>query len=90
MSAFQTVLRIKTWDAHWCWGIHLHLAVARKDSTALNIELALDESLTPFKTRTCHSEPFHCLSRENCVCGDSQVKFPPFVGSSHSLPRSEL
>jgi hypothetical protein len=64
--------------------------MAGKDSTVLNNELALDESLTPFKMRTCHSESFHCLSGEYCVCGDSQVKFPPFVGSSHSLPRSEL
>jgi hypothetical protein len=88
-STFQTVLRIKTWDAHCCWAIHLSLAMSGKNSTALNIELALDESLTPFKTRICHSEPFHHLSVENCVCGDSQVKFPPFVGSSHSLPQSE-
>jgi hypothetical protein len=39
-------------DAHWCWGIHLSLAMPGKDSTALNIELALDESLTHTHTHT--------------------------------------
>jgi hypothetical protein len=61
----------------------------RKDSTALNNELALDESLTPFPMILCHSEPFHNGSGENCVCGGPGVKFPGFVVSSHSFPPSE-
>jgi hypothetical protein len=59
-SALQTVLRIKMWDAHWCWGVHLNLAMPGKDSTALNIELTPDESLTPFPMSLCSSEPFLC------------------------------
>jgi hypothetical protein len=38
-----------------------------RDSTALNIELALVESLTPCPMSLCHSEPFHHGSVEN-VC----------------------
>jgi hypothetical protein len=56
-----------------------------KDSTALHIELALDDCLTPFQMSHCHSEPFHHVSGVNCVFGGSRVKFSPFVGSSHSL-----
>jgi hypothetical protein len=56
------------WDAHWCWGIHLNLEMPGKDSTALNIELAPDESLTPFPMSLCGSEPFHSGSGEKlCV-----------------------
>jgi hypothetical protein len=36
-SAFQSVLRIKIWASHWCWGIHLSLAMPGKDSAALDI-----------------------------------------------------
>jgi hypothetical protein len=57
-SALQTILRIKIWDTNWCWGILLSLAMPGKDSTDLDIELALDESLTPFPMNLCSSEPF--------------------------------
>jgi hypothetical protein len=62
-----------------CLGIHLNLAMPGKDSTDLNIELALDECLTPFPVSLCSSEPFHSGSGENCVCGFSQVKFTSTV-----------
>jgi hypothetical protein len=57
----------KRWDADWHWGIHLSLAMPRKDSTALNIELALDESLTCLPRSLCNSDSFHQGSGENFV-----------------------
>jgi hypothetical protein len=49
------------------FGIHLNLTMPGKDSTGLNIELALDESLTPFQISHFHSEPFQSISGKNCV-----------------------
>jgi hypothetical protein len=88
-SAFQTVLRIKIWDTHWCWGIHLNLVMPGKDSTALSIELALDENLIPFPMSQC-SEPFHSGRIASSVCGGPSMKFPiSFYGFSLSLLHSE-
>jgi hypothetical protein len=42
---------------------------AGKYSTALDMELALDGSLTPFQMNLCTSEPFHHGSGEHSVCG---------------------
>jgi hypothetical protein len=67
-SALQSVIRIKRWDAQWCWGIHLSFVMPGTDSTALNIELGLDNSLTPFPMNLCSSDPFHSGSWETwCV-----------------------
>jgi hypothetical protein len=66
-SALQALLTIKIWDTHWCWGIHLSLAMPGRESTAVNIELALDESWTSLPMSLCHSEPFRQGSGENCV-----------------------
>jgi hypothetical protein len=52
-----------------------------KDSTALNIELALDESLTPFLLSLCCNESFHHGSGE-IVFGGPRVTFPGFLSSS--------
>jgi hypothetical protein len=73
-SALKTVLRIKMCDIHWFWQIYLNLAMPGKDSTTLNIELAVDESLTPFPMSLCGSQPFHSGWME-IVC---RVKFPGF------------
>jgi hypothetical protein len=83
--AFQTVLRIKIWAIHWCWGIHWSIAMPGKDSTALDIELALDESLTPFQMSLCSSEPFTVEGGGHSVCGGPSMKFPGLVGSSSFL-----
>jgi hypothetical protein len=79
-------------DIHWFWQIYLNLAMPGKDSTTLNIELAVDESLTPFPMSLCGSQPFHSGWME-IVC---RVKFPGFfvclfvcLRFSLYLPRSE-
>jgi hypothetical protein len=56
-----------------------------KDSTALGIELALDESLTTFPMSLCSSEPFHTGRWEQSGCRGPSMKFPGFVGSSPFL-----
>jgi hypothetical protein len=61
------------------------LAMPGRDSTSLNIELAQDESSTPFTMSLCHSEPFHHESGGNSAGGVSWLNFPGFLGSLHSL-----